>query len=58
MPYGCALWKLYAGSMKKPLLGCLVADHDTGAREDVGDEAGEPAVEAFSYSAKRQASEQ
>jgi len=44
--------------MKKPLLGCLAADHDTGARGDVGDEAGEPAVEAFSYSARRQASEQ
>lgn len=57
VPYGCALWKLYAGSMKKPLFDCL-AGHDIGARGEVGDEAGEPAMEAFSYSAKRQASEQ
>jgi len=57
-PYGCALWKLYAGSMKKPLFDCLVAGHETGARGERGDETGEPDMEAFSYSARRQASEQ
>lgn len=49
--------KLYAGSIKKPLLG-LAVDHATGAREDVGDDAVEPTLDATSYSARRQDSEQ
>lgn len=57
VPYGCALLKLYAGSRKNPLLDCL-AGHETKARGSKGDEVGEPAEEALSYSAKRQASEQ
>jgi hypothetical protein len=41
------------------LFAGLVAGHETGPREDVGDEAVEPAFEeAFSYSVNRHASEQ
>lgn len=50
--------KLYAGSMKNPFLDCLVAGHETGPRDDVGDEAADPALLPASYSARRQASEQ
>lgn len=57
MPYGLALLKLYAGSMKNPL--CDLVGHDTGPRVEVGDEAGEPALDVdTSYSARRHASEQ
>lgn len=62
VPYGCALLKLYAGSMKNPFVGCLVAGHETGPRVDVGEDAGEDAVDPAllptSYSARRHASEQ
>jgi len=44
--------------MKKPLFDCLVADHETGLRDAVGDDAAEPAFDATSYSASLQASEQ
>lgn len=57
MPYGCALLKLYAGSMKKPFDGFFV-DQETGPRGDIGEEAVEPGFDATSYSARRQASEQ
>ncbi len=50
--------KLYAGSMKNPLVDFLVAGHEIGPRDDVGDEAAEPALLPASYSARRQASEQ
>lgn len=43
--------------MKKPLLDCLADGHE-GLRDEVGDEAAEPALEEVSYSARRQASEQ
>jgi hypothetical protein len=57
VPYGCALLKLYAGSMKKPLDGFFVVQ-ETGPRREVGDEAVEPGFDATSYSVSRQASEQ
>jgi len=56
VPYGWALLKLYAGSMKKPF--DRVAGQETVPRGDIGDEAVEPALEACSYSAKRHPSEQ
>jgi hypothetical protein len=38
---------------------CLVVvGHVNGPRDEVGDDAAEPALEATSYSARRQASEQ
>lgn len=59
VPYGCALLKLYAGSMKKPLFDALVAGHESGPRRETGEEGAEPVFEAaFSYSANRHASEQ
>jgi hypothetical protein len=57
VPYGCALLKLYAGSRQNPLFDCL-AGHDTEPREEVGEEAADPTLDATSYSARRQASEQ
>lgn len=43
--------------MKKPF-DCFFAGQEPAARGDVGEEAVEPAVEALSYSARRQASVQ
>jgi hypothetical protein len=57
VPYGLALLKLYAGSMKNPLLDCF-AGQEIGPRGEVGDEAVDPALLLASYSARRQASEQ
>jgi hypothetical protein len=57
VPYGWALEKLYAGSMKNALLAGLEG-HAAGPRGDVGEDAAEPALDADSYSAKRQVSEQ
>lgn len=54
MPYAWALLKLYAGSMKKPLLTCLPVGHE-GLRDVVGDDA---ALDELSYSANLQDSEQ
>jgi len=39
-------------------VACLGFDHATGARGEVGDDAVEPRLEATSYSARRQDSEQ
>lgn len=58
VPYGRALLKLYAGSMKNPLFGFLVVGHEIGLRAELGDDAAELALDATSYSARRQASEQ
>lgn len=44
--------------MKKPLFDCLDTDHETGLRGAMGDDAAEPALDATSYSANLQASEQ
>ncbi len=43
--------------MWKPLFDCL-AGHEMGPRRDVGEDAVELALDATSYSARRQASEQ
>lgn len=44
--------------MKKPFFECFVTGHETGLRGAVGDDAAEPALDATSYSANLQASEQ
>ncbi len=55
VPYGCALLKLYAGSMQKP----FDFEGQAAPWSDDGEDGAELSLEeAFSYSAKRQASEQ
>lgn len=44
--------------MKKPLVDCLATGHAMGLRDEVGDDAADPAFDATSYSANLQASEQ